>query len=108
MKTLIDHVENLSKHSTEPKEVILQSILLNELIIDDDSLFSYFIETTPWEKSLTVAWIDGDSKKIKEWVKKAMQENGCKKMRGITLRWKAFQRKYGVKPVGMIMEREAF
>ena len=108
MKTLIDHVENLSKYSTEPKDVILQSILLNDLIIDDDSLFSYFIETTPWGKSLTLAWVEGDSKKIKEWIKKAMKENGCTKMRGITLRWKAFQRKYGGRPVGMIMERGEF
>ena len=73
MITLIDHVKNLSKHSNESEDVILQSILLNELIIDEDSLFSYFIETTPWETSLTLAWVDGDSNKIKEWIKQIMK-----------------------------------
>ena len=108
MITLIEHVENLSKYTEDSKDIILQSILLNDLIIDDDSLFSYFIETTPWDKTLTIAWIDGDSNKIKEWIKQEMIKHDCKKMRGITTRWKAFQRKYGGRPVGMIMEREAF
>jgi len=108
MVTLLDHVENLSKYTNDTKDVILQSILYNKFIIDDDSLFAYFIDRLPWGTSLTITWIDGDSKKIKEWIKKIMQENGCTKMYGITTRWKAFQRKYGGKPVGILMEREAF
>lgn len=108
MITLIDHVKRLKKWTTDTEETILQSILLNKFIIDDDSLFCYYIETTPWEKSMTLTWVDGDGDKIKKWIEQIMKENNCTKMYGITKRWKSFIRKYGGRPVGMLVEREAF
>jgi len=108
MKTLIDHVENLSKFTEDKPEVILQSILLNDLIIDEDTLLAYFIDRVPWETSVMVTWADGDSKKIIRWLRDICKRNGCTKMKGITQRCKAFERKYGAKPIGVLMEREAF
>jgi len=60
MKTLNDHVNNLSKFTVNTKEEILQSILGSRYIMDDDSLLSYSIETNPWGNTMLIMWTDGD------------------------------------------------
>jgi len=106
MKTLIEHVESLSKHCEDRPEIILWSILHNNMIIDDDSLLVYDVEIYPFGNELNVMWGDGDGRKIEEWVMKVAKENNCKKMYVITKRWKPFARRFHCRPVGVILERE--
>ena len=110
MLTLIDHVDKLSKHTVDTKEVILQSILMNPFIIDEDTLMGYYISYDPWGISMTITWMNGDSNKIQEWIRRTCDKYKCTKIYGISQRWKALQRKYGARPIGMLMEikREAF
>ena len=106
MKTLIEHVENLSKHSDERPEIILWSILHNKRIIDDDSLLVYCIEHYPSGNEFNLMWGDGDGSKIEEWAERIAKENNCVKMYVITKRWKPFARRFHAKPVAVILERE--
>lgn len=69
MKTLIEHVESLSKHCNDSPETILWSILHNERIMDDDSLLVYAINKTPYDNELFLMWGDGNGSKMYEWVK---------------------------------------
>jgi len=110
MVTLLDHVDNLSRHTTDTKKEILQSILRSPFIIDEDTLMGYYISYDPWGISITVAWMDGDGKKIKKWIEQVCDKYKCTKIYGISTRWKAIARKYKCKPVGMLLEidREAF
>ena len=108
MITLLEHVERLKKWTTDTEVEILQSVLLNKFIIDEDTLLCYFVEVSPWETTVMITWMDGDGDKLKQWINQVMKDNNCTKMYGITKRWKAIQRKFGARPVGMLMEREAF
>lgn len=106
MKTLIEHVESLSKHCDDRPEVILWSILHNDMIIDDDSLLVYDVEIYPFGNELNVMWGDGDGRKIEGWVMKVAKENNCVLLHTITKRWKPYMRRFHAKPVGMMLYRE--
>lgn len=106
MKTLIEHVESLSKHCKDRPELILWSILHNERIMDDDSLLVYAINKTPIDNELFLLWGDGNGDKIFEWVKKIQKENNCKIITLMSTRWQAICRKYKTKPVKVMLEWE--
>ena len=106
MISLIEHVENISRFTVEPRTEILQVILANEFIIDDDSLFCYCIDKMPWGTTLTMLQVDGNGKKIEEWVKDIYRKNKCDKIQFFSKRWKAICRKYGFKPISVVCERE--
>ena len=108
MLTIIDHVENLSKYTTDNKDQILQSILNNRYIIDDDSLLSYSIENNPWGNTMLIMWTDGDGKKIWKWIQDVSKEHDCVKLYCITQRHNPICRKYKFRPIGVLCEREGF
>ena len=106
MITLIEHVESLSKHCDDRPDVILWSILRNHIVMDEDTLLAYSVETYPSGKELNVMWGDGNGNKLDEWANKIAKENDCVKIYVTTKRWKPFARRFHAKPVGMILERE--
>ena len=108
MITLLDHVENLSKYTTDKPEIILQSIIQNPLIMDDESLLSYFIECNSWGNDMMILQADGNGNSIWEWVKKISKQYRCNKIYFISQRWKPLCRKYKFSPVGVLCEREGF
>ena len=106
MKTLIEHVESLSRYSDERPDEILWSILHNKRIVDEDSLLVYRVESYYGGNELNIMWGDGDGKKMEKWANKIAKENNCVKMYIITKRWKPFIKKYKGRPVAVILERE--
>ena len=108
MKTLIEHVESLSRYCDDRPELIIWSILHNERIMDDDSLLVYAINRTPFGNEMVVIWGSGNGNKIYDWVKNISIQNKCEKICSVSSRWKALCRKYHGKPVGMMYEVEGF
>jgi len=106
MKTLIEHVESLSRYCNDSPEIILWSILRHDKIIDDDSLLVYCVEDYPSGRELNVMWGDGNGKKLNKWAERVAKENDCVKMYVITKRWRPFARMFHCRPVGVILERE--
>ena len=106
MITLIEHVENLSKYVPSPRTEILNAILINEFIIDDDTLYCYCVDKMPWGNTLTVLYADGNGKKIEEWSRQIYRKEGCKRIQVFTTRWKAFCRRFKFKPIQVLCERE--
>ena len=80
--------------------------------MDEDSLLGYSFEELPEGKVIFAGWTDGNGDKIWKWVWDIARENKCVAIYGISKRWKAFYRKYGMLPVkdcgekGMIIKRE--
>jgi hypothetical protein len=99
MKTLIEHVENLSRFVPSTRTEILNVILVNDFIIDEDTLYCYCVDKMPWGTTLTVLYADGDGKKIEEWSRQIYKKNDCDRIQVFTTRWKAFCRRFKFKPV---------
>lgn len=113
MITLYEHIQNLSANTSHDKEYVLKSLLCDKMIkMDEDSLLGYSFEELPEGKIIFAGWTDGEGKKIWDWVENIARENNCVAIYGISLRWKAFCRKYGMSPVrdcgdlGMIIKKE--
>lgn len=113
MITLREHIQNLSKHVVYNEKEILQFLLTENIIVmDEDSLLGYWIYDTPDGKGIFAGWTDGNGDKIWKWVWDIARKNNCVAIYGITRRWKAFKRKYGMLPIkdcgnkGMIVKRE--
>lgn len=107
MVSLIQHVENLKRFTEDTEEEIIISILHNNLVIDDNSLFSYSVEHNIFGTWMTVMWIDGDGKTIYKWIKETVKKHKCDKVFFVSKRWKAMDRKYKelkIKPLGVLCE----
>ena len=107
MVTLIQHVENLKRFTEDTEEEIITSILHNNLVMDDNSLFSYSVEKNIFGIWLNIMWIDGDGKTIYKWISEAQRQHKCDKTFFVSQRWKAMSRKYKelkIKPLGVLCE----
>ena len=105
-KTLIDHVNSLSRYSDDTPDDIIWSILHNKVKMDDDTLLVYRVESHSHGNELNVMWGSGDGNKLDEWATQIAKENNCKKMYVITKRWRPFMRRFRAKPTAVILERE--
>jgi hypothetical protein len=106
MKTLIEHVESLSRYCKDRPELILWSILHNERIMDDENLLVYAINPTPYGNEMVLIWGDGNGDTLYEWTKELQNKFNCQLITIMTTRWRAMCRRFKMKPVGVMLERE--
>ena len=105
MVTLLQHVENLSKHCEDSPDLILWSILNNDRKMDDDSLLVYAINATPFGNEIVLIWGSGNGDKLYEWTKELQTEHNIQTVTIMTTRWKGMCRRFKMKPVGVMLER---
>ena len=106
MTTLIEHVESLSRYCEDTPDEILWSILHNDKRMDDDTLMVYAINYTPFGNELVIIWGSGNGDKLYQWTKELKGEHDCKTVTLTTTRWKAMCRRFKMKPVLVMLERE--
>lgn len=109
MTTLLQHIENLKRFTDDTEEEIITSILHNLYVIDDNSLFSFYLEDNDFGRWMTVMWIDGDGKTIHRWLYEQKEKYKVDKIFFVSKRWKAMGRKYKdlkIKPIGVLCELE--
>lgn len=102
-------MENLKRFTEDTEEEILCSILHNNLVMDENSLFSFCIEDNIFGRWMTVMWIDGDGDTIHEWLYEQRKAFNVDKVFFVSNRWKAIGRKckdFKIKPLGVLCELE--
>ena len=98
------YIKNLLKNCSVSKDEIIQCLLANDKEINDDYLLCWNIREELDGDVLYILFATGDGKKLLPRIKKLAKENHCKKTLFVTQRPKAFERKYGFKVVGTLME----
>ena len=104
--TLEEHIDRLAKYCSDDKEEIRKCIQDNFHWEDTNNFLCWSFREQSNGLCLYVLFASGEGKRLQEVIQAIAKGNDCKKIYFITQRPKAFERKYGFKPLGTLMEME--